>query len=297
MLIIRAFCAVSINRQKCITNHLKIIAFNQVAAYLHLAQYFRAKIQWFTAFLFLNKNYQTMKAAVRCLIFLLPCLISLFSCRTVYAPNALNVPLLQEKGEFKASLATNNLQLATAVTDHIGISANGYLNTYTSDDKNFRNHGKGAELGIGYFGQTAHRISYEAYGGAGFYNVKIKEDNNLKTFNANAVKYFVQPAIGWVNPFFEIAGSPRLSIIKYAEPDIKGYNENEQIANYFNILNDKVHAFIEPTLTIRGGYRFIKIQVQYGHSFKLSKNHINYDENVGSIGLIFDIAQWYRTDK
>lgn len=238
-----------------------------------------------------------MNAAIRYFSLLLPISVFFCSCRTVYAPNALNVPLLQEKGEIKATLATNNLQLAAAVSDHVGVMANGYLNAYTSDDKNFRNKGKGVEVGVGYFGQTEHRITYEAYGGAGLYNVKIKEDNNLKTFDADAVKYFVQPAIGWVNPFFEIAASPRLSLIKYGKPDMTGYSQNEQAANYFDILDRKIHTFIEPTLIIRGGYRFVKVQAQYGHSFKLSKNNINYDENVGSIGLIFDIAQWYRTGK
>jgi hypothetical protein len=218
----------------------------------------------------------------------------LSSCRTVYAPNALNVPLFQEKGELKATVATNNAQIATAVTEHIGVMANGYLNRYTSDDKTFKNNGKGAEIGIGYFGHTEKRITYEAYAGAGFYNVNMKEANATKTFDADAIKYFVQPAIGWVNPYFEVAISPRLSILKYAAPDIMGYSDQERNENYFNIVDQKAHAFLEPTLIVRGGYKFIKIQAQIGHAFKLSKNNINYDDGVGSIGLVFNIADWYK---
>ena len=219
------------------------------------------------------------------------------SCRTVYAPNALNIPLLQEKGEVKATIATNNAQVAVALSDHIGVMANGYLNAYKSDDKTFKNNGKGAEIGAGYFAQTEHRIIYEVYGGIGLYDVKIKEASDSKTFNASAVKYFVQPAVGWVNRYFEIAVSPRLSVVKYGSPDIVGYTIEEQSANYFNILDKKAHAFLEPTLILRGGYRFVKLQVQYGHSFKLSKNNINYDDSIGSIGLIFDIAGWYKKNQ
>jgi hypothetical protein len=238
-----------------------------------------------------------MKAATKYLsLFLLPSLF-FYSCRTVYAPNALNVPLLQEKGELKATIATNNVQLATAVTDHVGVMVNGYLNAYTSDDKALKNNGKGAEIGVGYFGHTDQRITYEAYGGAGLYNVRIKEENNTKTFDADAVKYFVQPAVGWVNQYFEVAFSPRLTVVKYASPDIVGYSTQEQTENYFNIVDQKAHAFLEPTITVRGGYRFVKIQAQFGRSFKLSKNDINFDDGIGSIGLIFDIARWYKTDK
>jgi hypothetical protein len=216
------------------------------------------------------------------------------ACRTVYAPNALNVPLFQEKGELKASIATNNLQVATAVTEHIGIMANGYLNRHTSDDKTFKNNGKGAEIGVGYFGHTKKRITYEAYAGAGYYNVNMKEANATKTFDANAVKYFVQPAIGWVNPYFEVAVSPRLSVVKYSTPDITGYNNQERIDNFFDIVDHKPYAFIEPTLIVRGGYKFIKLQGQFGYSYNISKNNINAETGVGSIGLIFNIADWYK---
>ncbi|TDE13877.1 hypothetical protein [Dyadobacter psychrotolerans] len=238
-----------------------------------------------------------MKTVVFLAVCLVTCSMSLYSCRTVYAPNALNVPLFQEKGELKATIATNNLQVATAVTEHIGIMVNGYLNAYTSDDKDFKNNGKGAEIGIGYFGHSANRITYETYAGAGLYNVKMKESNKAKTFDSDAVKYFVQPAVGWVTQYFEIAASPRLSVIKYSAPDITGYTVQEQASNYLNIVDQKAHAFLEPTLIVRGGYRFVKLQAQYGHSFKLSKNDINYDDGVGSIGLIFDIASWYKTGK
>jgi hypothetical protein len=236
-----------------------------------------------------------MKATLKYTGLLLFYLWTCSSCLTVYAPSAVNTPLLQEKGEFKASIANNNLQVSTAVTDHVGVMVNGYLNAHTSEDKTFRNNGKGAELGIGYFAHTENRITYEAYGGAGLYNVRIREANDSKTFDVDATKYFVQPSVGWVNQYFEVVLSPRLSVIKYGSPEIKGYSTQEKVNNYFDTINQKAHAFMEPTLTVRGGYRFVKLQLQIGHSYKLSKGPINNDTGIGSVGLIFDIGKWYQT--
>ncbi|KAA0990684.1 hypothetical protein [Dyadobacter aurulentus] len=235
-----------------------------------------------------------MKSISKCAgLLFLPALV-LYSCRTVYAPNAVNAPLLQEKGEFKAAVATNNLQLAAGVTEHVGIMVNGFLNSYTSDDKSFKNNGKGAEVGIGYFGHTEQRISYEAYAGAGLYNVRMRESNNTKTFDTDAVKYFIQPSVGWVTQYFDVALTPRFTMVKYKSPELTGYSPQEISGNYFNVLDQKMHAFFEPALTVRGGYRFVKLQLQYGHSFKMTKNNINYDSDIGSIGLIFDIGNWYK---
>lgn len=216
------------------------------------------------------------------------------SCKTVYAPNALNVPLFQEKGEVKATLATNNLQVAAAVSEHIGIMANGFVNNHANSDRSFKNEGKGFEFGLGYFDHTEERVTYETYAGMGWYNVRIRESDNTKMFDANATKYFVQPAIGWVSPFFEVAVSPRVSVIKYAKPDITGYTLAEQKEDYYDIVDQKAHVFVEPTVILRSGYRFVKVQVQFGRSVKLSTNDIHHERSIGSLGVTFDIAKWYR---
>jgi hypothetical protein len=47
---------------------------------------------------------------------------------TMYTTSAVNAPLLKERGEVKINVTRNDLQAAVAVTDHIGIMANGYYN-------------------------------------------------------------------------------------------------------------------------------------------------------------------------
>lgn len=235
-----------------------------------------------------------MKFPTVCAYYCIVICMAFSSCRTVYAPNAVHTPLLQEKGEIKAAVSISNTQIAAAVSEHIGIMANGYLNRYTSDNKDFKNTGRGTELGIGYFNHTDQRLTYEAYAGAGLYRVIMKEAEDAKKFDTHAMKYFVQPSIGWVHRYVEVALTPRLSMVKYMQPKIMGYTPQEIADYHFDVVDQKLHAFFEPALTLRGGYRFVKIQLQYGRSFKLSKNKINRDEDIGSIGLIFDIADWYK---
>lgn len=216
------------------------------------------------------------------------------ACRTVYSPNVVHSPLLQEKGEIKVLAAPNNLQAAYALSDHIGIMANGYLNRFTADDKDFHNKGKALELGIGYFDKTENNLVYEVYGGAGRFNVKMDESNGTKRFDADATKLFIQPGIGWVNPYVEVSLASRVSMIRYRSPDITGYTQQEQESYYFSSLADKPHVFLEPALTVRGGYKWVKLQLQYGRAIKLSKQQLNFEDNIGTIGLVFNWGNWYR---
>src|SRR4051812_32632235 len=74
----------------------------------------------------------------------------LSSCATtLYTTNAVNAPLLKEKGEVKINVTQNDLQAAVAVTDNIGIMANGYYENYDGSN-NYRHGGGMGELGIGY---------------------------------------------------------------------------------------------------------------------------------------------------
>src|SRR5690606_438628 len=61
-------------------------------------------------------------------------------CTARYVPNRLNVPLLQEKNEFRTTVNPRNLQLSYSPVQGLGIMANGfYMNQsvwrpYTDQD-------------------------------------------------------------------------------------------------------------------------------------------------------------------
>ena len=57
---------------------------------------------------------------------------------------------------------------------------------------------------------------------------------------------------------------------------------------------DELKFLVSPSNTLRGGYKFAKIQAQFGLSLKLSSAVILYNEAPASLGLVIDIAKWYN---
>src|SRR5688500_10546599 len=73
------------------------------------------------------------------------------SCSTtLYVANTVNAPLLKEKGEIKLNIDQNNIQAAVAVSDHLGIMANGFYRSYEGGN-NYEHKGGLGEIGVGYF--------------------------------------------------------------------------------------------------------------------------------------------------
>jgi hypothetical protein len=125
-------------------------------------------------------------------------------CKTAYVPNTLNTPLLKEKGEFKANVDENNLQLAYAVTNRIAVMANGFykrdINTHI--DSQQKGIGWLCEGGLGYYNHMKHNFVFETFAGAGFGNLKFEDLNtagssvNIKSYSVHGTKVFVQPGFG-----------------------------------------------------------------------------------------------------
>jgi hypothetical protein len=221
----------------------------------------------------------------------------------MYVSNAVNAPLLREKGEVKLNVTQNDLQAAVAVSDHVAIMANGFYRNYKND--NYKHNGFQGELGMGYFKplESNNNLIFEAYGGIGLGKVfKQQEFRNpengnlyLGSFEANGGKLFVQPSFGFATRFFDIALTPKFSLVKYTSFSSDAYPENELRNDYLydNEITRSAYLFAEPAITIRGGYKFIKLQAQYGLTLNMG-NRIKHDPDFASLGLVFDIAQWYN---
>jgi hypothetical protein len=100
---------------------------------------------------------------IRLLLFLVFCFF-VIGCATVYVPNARNATLFDKKGEYKATAfvwQTVDMQLAYAVSNHIGLMANGSTNL----GNNLPRYRFG-ELGIGYFTKVKD-YHIEFFGGYG----------------------------------------------------------------------------------------------------------------------------------
>ncbi|MES2515074.1 MAG: hypothetical protein V4580_13065 [Bacteroidota bacterium] len=226
----------------------------------------------------------------------------LSSCATtMYTTNAVNVPLLKEKGEVKINVTQNDLQAAVAVTDKIGIIANGFYKNYDGDN-NYRHSGGMGEAGIGYL-LNRENLMIETYIGGGVGKVHKQQqfsnpDNTtyMANFDANAAKGFIQSNFGLRSKYFDVALTPKFSFVKYSNFTYSNYTEGQLKDDYLNNnrVTDPLYVFAEPAITVRGGYKFIKLQAQYGLTVNLGGQSIRHTPDFASLGLVIDIAKWYK---
>ncbi len=229
---------------------------------------------------------------------------SLFnSCTTtLYTSNAINAPLLKDKGEIKVNVTQNDVQAAVAVSENVGIIANGFYRNYNGDN-GYNNNGVIGELGIGYFRNSEKNFVFETFIGGGYGQVHKQEKmtdsfNNQysASFDARAAKGFLQTNFGYRSKYFDIALTPKFSAVKYTYFDQTNYSSADLKKDYLdaNNLTNPVYLFAEPAITLRGGYKFIKLQAQYGLTVNLTGQNIKHTPDFASLGVIIDIAKWYR---
>ena len=216
-----------------------------------------------------------------------------------YVANTQNVPLLSERGEVNLTLAGNTdkveFQGAFAVTDHVGIKANGGWFIPSNLDNGNGGSGKFGELGVGYFTKVRESENwvFETYGIAGFGTMENHMPSTVTDYpltsgkiSANLLRVGLQPNFGYKSEHFSIALSSRFVHLSYDKirGDLTFYDERQ--ADY---LRDHSSNFlIEPALTIKGGFEMIKLQIQYGYSFNLTNTNFRQEHPFISLGLNFN---------
>ncbi len=243
--------------------------------------------------------------AVRCFLVNVAGAVCFSSCTTtLYRSNAVNAPLLREKGEVKINATSNDLQLAAGLSNNLGIMANGYYQKYTSSNS-YEHRGGMGELGLGFFtnNEDDNNFYFEAFAGPGFGSVyrqktftRPNESPYLGSFQAQAAKLFLQSDFGYSNEFLDVILTPRFSAVKYLSFDHSNYPQEELHDDYLdnNRLTDPVFVFAEPAITVRGGFKYIKLQAQYGLTLNLTGHHIRHPANFSSLGIVIDIGRWYK---
>jgi len=209
----------------------------------------------------------------------------IISCAPSYIPNVVNTPLFSNRGEFQASVNNGvsgfNPQLAYAISDRIGIMLNGSFANRTSDTtKNFHKH-QFIEFGFGYYHKIANNGRFEIYSGTGFGKVNSFYDNELwydKT-DISSFRVFLQPTIGATTNIFDGSFAPRIVMINFSQ----GTTANSGF-------------FIEPTISAKLGYKYIKILFQLGFSLPLNSRNINFEYQpfIFSIGLLATLGKKYK---
>lgn len=248
-----------------------------------------------------------------------------------YVPNVQNVPLFTEKNQTRLSGLVGyasqeigslgdqqttcvDFQAAYSLTNHIGVMMN-YMwakESHQTDESTVNNYGRGSviEGAAGYYEPFGLNGIVEIYGGFGVSNQHHQYTNTVYdeisqaditqvfgTSDLSFVKLFIQPSVGFklnssnvtiLKPF-DIAFSTRFYSINYG----KITYTNAEIASIENFaaLSDGNHYFIEPALTIRGGWETVKLQFQLGYAASLNNSGSDFYEKCHiSLGLFFALG-------
>jgi len=205
--------------------------------------------------------------------------------------------MLREAGELQATLSNSSLEAAYAVSPQVVIHAAGFLRD-GNDLANQRTAGAWlGEAGAGVFGNLLHRdVRWTLLAGAGGGRTwwEVTGDDP-REYAASAVRGFLQPNIGWVSPYFELVGSARVSGVRYLSFDASGFSPDQAAQDGLTAANvtGPLWLFLEPGVTAKVGYRWVKVFAQYQWTFKMSEAPLPYQSSGLTIGLALDLAKWH----
>ncbi|SEK73372.1 hypothetical protein SAMN04487910_0975 [Aquimarina amphilecti] len=197
-------------------------------------------------------------------IYVIPCIL-LNSCTSAYVPNTINTPLFNEKGEIQVAIhsGTSGLdpQLSYAITNHIGLQLNGnyFMNASNVSGKIFDHYY--AEIAPGYYSKINSIFRFETYGGFGLGKMEVERENELWDVNTdiNLNRIFIQSSIGLTNDIVDTSFTTRFAVVNLNQNSVK-----------------RTGLFIEPVLTTKVGYKYVKAVFQFGFSFDLDTNNIYF---------------------
>jgi hypothetical protein len=219
------------------------------------------------------------------------------ACNPIYySPTTHNVPLLRQKGDVRIALSGAEkrigLDAAYAVDQHIGIVLSGGSFFPADDEQGDGGKGKFVETGFGYFKPISNHLLFETYGLIGYGNVENHFPSTLADhptstgiIQANMLRYGIQPNIAFTSTYFDAAFSLRTFGLNYFNASGNLLFENEDQLTYLKKENRQF--IMEPALTLRAGYKYIKGQFQFGWSRNLSNSEFRQDDVFATLGLIY----------
>jgi len=222
-------------------------------------------------------------------LYLVFILVLFSSCSPEYIPNMVNSPMFSNAGEFQAIVATGtsnfDMQLGYAITDNIAVIANGSYADQTNDTTDEFHKHLILEGGVGYYRKISSAARIEVFGGYGLGKIQTLEDygiGGLDQVDVQFNRFFLQPAIGTATDFFDGSFATRLAMVQMV-PD-----NSQTISKSWN-------TFIEPVITTKMGYKYVKVVIQFGYSFPINKEQIDYNHQnlILNFGLKFNIGRKY----
>jgi len=218
-----------------------------------------------------------------------------------YVPNIQNVPLFREKNEYRVTIATGagdestctEVQTAYSVTDKIGVMANFMTAKGVNSSSNNSAKGNFLEAAVGYYKPVEKAGVFEVYGGIGGGN-QYHEYPDSGSSALSSLRLFVQPSYGFTFNPVDIAFSTRLSALSFVRIENHVYGNPVLYADV-NSLSHQTHLLLEPALTVRAGWKNVKLQLQFLYVGYLNSERLNIGEETHlSLGLNIAIAKRYR---
>jgi len=222
-------------------------------------------------------------------------MINLSACSPIlYSTVGQNVPLFREKGEvaLNAGLAVSgnsnyfgttgiNVQLAVAPTNSLAVISS----FYSLKESDGTGKGNYFELGIGKFKYNPKsNLTGEIFFGAGLGSIKSSPDGYQ--ISSDFLKVFIQPSGGFTSKVFDIAFTPRVGVVNFLSHKNEG---NEQEINQF-FSDKKTTVVFEPGITLRLGFKNVKLQYQYNYStFNYNSNGYNDFDLVNDTFMSFNL--------
>ena len=240
-------------------------------------------------------EHRFYKMTIRIYIGLLAVLLS--SCsHYYYMPNAHNVPLFKEKNEYRATVAlgggketnTTEVQAAYSVTDNVAVMAN--FMAAQGGKKTSSNWARGyyADAALGYYKPLDDYMVFEVYGGFGLSSQHHQYGGYGSGGNVdlNFSKLFVQPSFGVSFEKLDVALSTRIGQVYFFEMTSEGIlNSSTEIYSLGEITANRTSYLLEPALTVRGGWKYLKLQIQLGLAQNLNNPGLKFEKMNLNFGL------------
>lgn len=252
------------------------------------------------------------------ILLILVAMVLLGACNpVVYAPSTHQVPMLKEAGEVAASggrseagekLNATEIQGSVAITKHLAVMG-GYYDFKSTENTLGRGGGEITELAIGYYGYREDKTgpsrildnwepgySYDVFLGYGWGNGFLEIYDRPYSTNTRSTwfdleRFFVQGSFGVNSSFTDLAISSRFTFLRY--PDVVNLFPHDG----YDLRKNAEHYLWEPALTLRGGYRFIKLQAQVGFAVPLGSKDFPTSYAQGSFSVVLKFRPgWFKKD-
>lgn len=248
-------------------------------------------------------------------VIILFCAVLLSSCtHYYYVANVQNVPLFRDKNEFQLSGAYGGgdqttcieVQSAYSITGNVAVMAN--FMSAKGGDITSNNYGKGSyfEGAVGYFKPVNKYGVFQIFGGIGrcsqhheygayYYNTStgVSEGSNGYSDVAFA-EFFVQPSAGISLNALDVAFSTRICDLYYGNITNQALGNARDYNTLFSL--DKTNRLnLLPAITLRAGWKYLKLQFQAEYSGFLNNTDMYFGEDWHfSLGLNLMLAKRYK---